>query len=130
MAILKIHSYYEAPKDQEVCFYFNGVYLHGEVEHECGYDICFPANPEDFPTEVRDVTDHFDNAGDVTGKYLFLNGIYPCLVDNKYKCTAFLWYDDKNHHQPWWMHGLIVLNTDKKAYEDAKRKYNERAMSI
>ena len=133
MKTLKIHSYYKAPKevtgDNGVRFYFSGVYLHGKVERYCHYDICYPANPEDFSENIRKCTHHFAS-GDKTYKYLFLDGIFPCIVDDKYYCTAFLWYDDKYKNEHCWQRGLIVLNTDKDMMEDAMLKYNERAICL
>ena len=136
---LKIASYYTTEADRIVNdeksprFYFSGVYLHGEIECECGYDICYPLNPEDFPGCVRDILHHF-NSGDVIYPYLFLDGIYPCIVDGMYKCTAFLWYDkdavERGSGSPCLQRGLIVLNTDKDAYEDAQKKYEKRAICL
>ena len=134
--VLRIHSYYSeaasniSRRHGDVTFYFSGVYLHGEIEEICHYDICYPANPQDFPDNVRMVTQTFANTGEQTYDYLFLNGVYPCIVDGQYECTAFLWYDDRYAYEPHWQRGLIVLNTDKKAMEDARKKYNERRLCL
>jgi len=133
MKTLKIHSYYKAPEEfgkrKAVRFYFSGVYLHGDVESLCNYDICYPANAEDFPEGVREVTTHCVGE-DITEKCLFLEGEFPCIVDGEYECTAFLWYDDKYHHTPNWVRGLIVLNTDTESMEYAREKYKERSIFL
>lgn len=133
METLKIYSYYKTPagfKEREnVHFYFSGVYLHGEVERLCNYDICYPANAEDFPGSVREVTTHCTNR-DITEKCMFLDGVFPCIVDGKYECTAFIWYDEEYHHTPYWIRGLIVLNTDTRSMEYARKEYAERSLSL
>lgn len=141
METLKINSYYsEKAESSKVHFCFNGVYLHGEVEYLCGYDICFPDNPEDFEGCVKDITSYCSGGYVSTEKYLFLEGVFPCIVDDKYECTAYLWYnrdnleayferEDKNlNHST--QRGLIVLNTDKKSMEYAQSAYNERTTQL
>ena len=133
MKTLKIHSYYNTPKDyfeRKKCrFYFSGVYLHGKVEQMCNYDICYPANYEDFPEGIREVTTHFVS-GPETEKFLFLKGVFPCIVDEMYECTAFLWFDDEYKDTPHWMRGLIVLNTDKASMAEARELYEKSAVCL
>lgn len=136
MKTLRINSYY-SPKFVErskggVGFLRCGVYLHGEVERLVGYDICAPANPDDFDGCVHEITHHFAS-GDKTYKYLFLEGIFPCVVDDKYQCTAFLWYDHQaldRLSDDYSAHGLICLNTDAKSLEYARKMYDERACCL
>ena len=137
MKTLKINSYYsENYRDHHngaVGFLHCGVYLHGEIEQIVGYDICAPDNADEFEGNVHAITHNFANAGPRTYKYLFLDGVFPCIVDGKYECTAFLWYnhealmygDDYDY-----AHGLIVLNTDKESMDYARKEYNERATSL
>lgn len=80
-------------------------YLHGEAEDTSyefgGYDIC------GFLKEIPDYT-----------------GIYPCIVEYPFgdvEGTIFLWYGD-----PLKYNGLVVLNSDKESYEDAKVKYDNK----
>ena len=144
MHLLKIASYY-TERAQKIAndhtkprFHFNGVYLHGDIERKCGYDICYPVNPEDFGECVKNITHRFDdeNGGDhyETRPYLFLDGIFPCLVDGKYKCTAFLWYDKKaveaGYNYAHMQRGLIVSNYDDASLEDAKKKYEKRVACL
>lgn len=142
--ILKIASYYTseanriANNDSSPRFHFSGVYLHGDVERVCGYDICYPLNPKDFPGCVKNVTHKFNdlNGGYYfkTYPYLFLDGIFQCIVDGQYQCTAFLWYDkdavengeDYAHMQ----RGLVVSNYDDESLEYAKKCYNERSLCL
>lgn len=133
MKTLKIFSYYNTPEeyfDRKKCrFYFSGVYLHGEVEALCNYDICYPANYDDFPEGVREVTTNYAS-GPKTEKFLFLEGVFPCIVDDKYECTAFLWFDDIYENEAHWMRGLIVLNTDEEFMKDARKSYEERSLCL
>ena len=139
MQTLKIASYYTkkankiANDDTKPRFHFSGVYLHGDIERKCRYDICYPVNPEDFPGCVRNVVHHFWG-GDKTRSYLFLDGIFPCVVDGKYKCTAFLWYDkeavEAGRDYPHMQCGLIVSNYDDEYLADAKKKYEERSVCL
>lgn len=139
--VLKIASYYTpeanriASDDNAPRFYFSGVYLHGEVERLCNYDICYPLNPEDFPEGVVDITTKYSGKPEpVTHPYLFLEGIFPCVVDGKYECTAFLWYDheivEQHKADSNTMRGLIVLKTDEEYMEDAREKYNKRSYCL
>lgn len=77
-------------------FYFSGVYLHGEIEDLCNHDLCRPINYEDFPDGIITISEPWGLMS-----YLFLEGIFPCIVDDKYECTAFLWYnhDDVEQHK-------------------------------
>lgn len=141
MKTLKINSYYsDKAESSKVHFWFNGVYLHGEVDHLCGYDICYPDNPEDFEGCVKDITIHPTNGEPVTYPYLFLEGVFPCIVDDKYECTAYLWYnkynlqgylegEEKSLYSET-QRGLIVLNTDKESMSDAQDAYNKRAIHL
>lgn len=133
MKTLKIHSYYKTPEDyfesKRCRFYFSGVYLHGKVDEMCNNDICYPANYEDFPEGIREVTINYDS-GPKTEKFLFLDGVFPCIVDDKYECTAFLWFDDIYENEAYWMRGLIVLNSDEESMADAKKKYEERSICL
>lgn len=127
---LKIASYNTDEYDRLVNinapkFYFSGVYLHGEIEDLCNHDLCHPVNSEDFPYGIITISEPWGLV-----PYLFLEGIFPCIVDNKYKCTAFLWYDHnyvKQHKAEHTMRSLIVLNTDKSNLEYALEKYNKRS---
>ena len=107
-------------------FYFGGVYLHGEIEDLCNHDLCRPINYEDFPDEIITISEPWGMI-----PYLFLEGVFPCVVDSKYECTAFLWYNHDNVKQhkieSYTMRGLIVLNTDKSNLEYAFEKYNKRS---
>ena len=141
MKTLKINSYYsDKAESSKVHFWFNGVYLHGEVEQLCGYDICFPDNPEDFEGCVKDITVYPVNSEPVTDPHLFLEGVFPCIVDDKYECTAYLWYnkydlqaylegEEKNLYSRT-QRGLIVLNTDKESISYAQGAYNKRARHL
>lgn len=148
--VLKIASYYTPLADEiakepmRPSFYFNGVYLDGKIESIVNYDICYPANPEDFPGAVRTVKlkfgklDEKDKCYYEEYAYLFLDGVFRCIVDDKYECTAFLWYDkeeledvDKtNYLSSYNTRGLICLNTDDEALARAYEKYKERATCI
>lgn len=143
MKRLKIASYYTseadriARDDNRPRFHFNGVYLHGDVERVCGYDICYPVNPQDFPGCVKKITHKFNKPGGYVYKtypYLFLDGIFPCVVDGKYDCTAFLWYDrelvDNGYDVSHMQRGLIVSNYDDESLAYAKKSYNERKTCI
>lgn len=144
MKRLKIASYY-TPEADEIAkddtrprFHFSGVYLHGDIERKCGYDICYPTNPEDFPGCVKNVTHKFDDGEGghyfKTYPYLFLDGIFPCRVDGKYDCTAFLWYDkdavEAGYDYANMQRGLIVSNYDDESLVYAKKQYSERARCL
>lgn len=109
----------------EVTWQMNGVYLHGEVERLCEYDICYPTDYKDFKSEVRSVLYDFAS-GKKFRKHLFLDGIFPCIVDEKYECTAYLWFDEEYINDYCAQKGLIVLNTDEEAREYARKCYSER----
>lgn len=139
--VLRINSYYSKKAEtSKVHFWFNGVYLHGQVNCLCGYDICYPDNAEDFEGCVKDITVHPANSEPITDPYLFLEGIFPCIVDDKYECTAYLWYNKYNLQDylegeekilySGTQRGLIVLNTDSKAQKDALERYNKRSCSL
>ena len=119
-------KYNELARNDAPKFSFSGVYLHGEIEDLCDHDLCRPINSEDFPDGIITISEPWGLV-----PYLFLEGVFPCIVDGKYECTAFLWYDHymiKQHRVDFrTMHGLIVLNTDKSNLEYAFEKYNEKS---
>ena len=131
---LKIASYNTNEYDRLVNinapkFYFSGVYLHGEIEDLCNHDLCRPINYEDFSDEIITISEPWGMI-----PYLFLEGVFTCIVDGKYECTAFLQYDHDDVKQrkvePHTMRGLIVLNTDKSNLEYAFEKYNGKSYTI
>jgi hypothetical protein len=87
-------------------------YLHGELENMVGYDIFSMLRAELKPEQIdeRWLSDEF------------VEGIYQCVCMGK-PCTFFRW---KNYNY----HGLVVLNTDKDAYEYASKCYEEKKYSI
>lgn len=88
-------------------------YLHGELEELNGYDIFSLLKSELSSEEIDD-------------KWIsktFKEGIYPCVCFNK-PCTFFIWYNNRRHS------GLVVSNSDVKAYNYAKKCYEEKRESI
>jgi hypothetical protein len=88
-------------------------YLHGELEDINGYDIFSLLKSELTPDEIDE-------------KWVsqsFKSGIYPCICFDK-PCTFFIWYNGRRHS------GLVVSNSDEKAYNYAKKCYEEKAKSI
>ena len=87
-------------------------YLHGELESQNGYDIfCL------LRSELKE--------SDINEKWIsqsFPAGEYKCTCFGK-DCTFFLWKTRR-------LHGLVVSNTDTKAYEYAKEKYLEKSIVI
>ena len=123
MKTLKVCSDPNFKGEPEVTWEMNGVYLHGEVERLCHYDINYPINFDDFADCVKEVEYDTCNAGKIKLRHLYLEGIFPCIVDDKYECTAYLWMKQEWDRR---QRGLIVLNTDEWGKANAKMKYNER----
>jgi hypothetical protein len=87
-------------------------YLHGELQDRVGFDIFNMIRSELEPGQRNDyvLTDEFGS------------GIYSCICMGE-PCTFFRW--KRLHYK-----GLVVLNTDKDAYEYASKCYEEREWSI
>lgn len=96
----------------------SGTYLHGKADDKAGqyggWDI-------------------FGFRGEAPDR----NGIYKVVIeypDGNVQGTLFLWnrseykYDDGEITKRY--NGLVVMNDDTKAFEDAKKKYNERVPGI
>lgn len=92
-------------------------YLHGDLETDCGYDCYNIANPEDFG---------FNLDGPFIKEEKDKCGIIECQYKRK-PCTLFLWFD-KSGERHW--HGLVVYDSDKKAYAYAEECYNNKEMCI
>jgi hypothetical protein len=89
-------------------------YLHAELEDMAGgYDVFTMLKSELKPEQ-------FDDWNRLTDE--FGPGIYPCVCMGE-PCTFFRW---KNNGY----HGLVVLNTDKDAYEYASKAYEQKRISI
>lgn len=88
-------------------------YLHGELDFEVGYDIFSMLKSELKPEQ-------FDEHGRLTDE--FESGIYSCICMGE-PCTFFRWKNSE-------CHGLVVLNTDKDAYEYAFKSYREKKSSF
>ena len=88
-------------------------YLDGELQNRVGYDIFNMLRSELEPEQINEhgyLTDEFGS------------GIYSCICMGE-PCTFFRW--ERLHYK-----GLVVLNTDKDAYEYASKCYEEREWSI
>lgn len=92
-----------------------GVYLHGKLEKENGYDLCKVDECE---------SGFYRNKED---------GIYPCTVEmtngNRYEATMYLWQIPLAHNTKQ-TKALVVRNDDTKSVEDAKTKYENRSIWI
>jgi hypothetical protein len=93
------------------------VFLHGELERKAGYDLC---KMENIRISEKTFRVFVNNKALLTGKY-------PCTVITDTgvfeQCTLFYWKGIT-------FHGLIVLNTDKEAYDDAQLKFARREKFI
>jgi len=87
-------------------------YLHGILESKAcehgGYDL-------------------YGFLGDVPAKETAILKGFVEYPDEKIDCTIFLWKDTTAQSR---MHGLVVANDDEEHYQYAKKKFEEKALSI
>lgn len=102
----------EGYKDED-CIRASWCYLHGQLESKNGYDIFSLLKSEILP-------EHQD---DKWLSYSFPEGEYECICFNQ-PCTFFYW--TRRGHGG----GLVVFNSDKELYEDAKAKFERRETCI
>ena len=88
-------------------------YLHGELEVKNGYDIFSMLKLELSPEQIdnRWVSDKLGEC------------VYPVTCMGQ-ECTFFRWWNGRHFS------GLVVLNSDTEYYEDAKEKYESKAVCI
>lgn len=107
-----INGEYVGPYKENDVIRASYCYLHGNLEVQNGYDI--------FSLLKKEITSEF-----IDDRWLskdFPEGIYNCVCFHK-PCTFFLW---NNRH----LHGLVVFNDDKEAYEYAKEEFDAKSSSI
>jgi hypothetical protein len=90
-------------------------YLHGELEYLFGYDIFYFLKEDLEENQISECSRYLHED--------FKEGIYPCKFEDK-ECTFFIWQDATSNH------GLVVFNSDTKAYEEAKQCYDEKFLTV
>lgn len=93
-------------KDGELFYGLDGIYLHGEIQDKAGFDlISIITDDETIPPKIE------------TGQYPI-----TIVVDGKdterYDCTGYIWQAASNR-----IRGLVVLDGDQKATDDAVHKF-------
>ena len=122
----------DLPKLEEGMFfnYLSGVYLHGDLEDEVGYDITYvPVNIEEYYNADKT----FTTSSDVWVKtmrdfYKLETGVYPVIIkaDGKeLEAIAHIWEGTRAPYR-----GLICLASDEWAMKDAQDKYERRQENL
>lgn len=96
-------------------------YFHGKLEEMFHYDKGLITN-----CKTLGISKPYKEINGTTFPQMYLNDIVRCEIDGvEDKCTGFFWVIDRDNGN-WIQRGLVVLDNDKEAYNDAMTKYNEK----
>ena len=118
--MISLYSYssdYEIPEDIQVCAV--GLYAHGELQVQLGYDVIAPKILEDTtPIKLTELTE---------------NGIYDAVVhgvNGAIPCKLYYWQLSREVLGTLTHRGLAVLPEDTKSVEYAEQMLSERAWTL